>query len=128
MTFLMFSVPIPADFNFPTFNYARYVEMNIDRIEEELLLLSPQLKLKFFTDYVKTLSMTSLNFTFTDGNPIAEHNTIRFYSNKPEAIAALKVFWIFSKLRLWDDHELGSLTNEKIVLDIILKRQGLLPG
>ena len=55
-------------------------------------------------------------------------NIIVFFSNKLKAIAALKGFWIFFKLRLWDDYQLGDLTNKKMVLDIILKRQGLLVG
>jgi len=60
---------------------------------------STEKKLKIFQEYVRNVKLESTMFVYKDKTPFHSIELINF-SSKPEAIAVLKVLWVFTKLKI----------------------------
>lgn len=56
-------------------------------------------KLEIFQEYVRSVKLESTMFVYKDTTPSDTIDLINF-SSKPEAIAVLKVLWVFTKLKI----------------------------
>lgn len=113
--------------NIYNLRYSEFIETHWPQIEEKLPQATTEEKLEAFTDYVRDIPMGSYHYTFFTKNALAE-DIIAFSSTNFKSIGVLKVFQIFSKLKIWEEHQLEDLTNQQKLIEVILERPDLVEG
>lgn len=86
---------------------------------------SVEKKLEIFQQYVRNVRLDTDLFIYTDRDIILRKLQFINFHSRPEAIAVIKVLWVFTRLKIWDTH---SLKEREILLRIFLEQKRLFVG
>ena len=107
-------------------SYSSFIESSISEIEEMTGITSEE-KLQAFTAYALDVKIQNKMWTFNVENPL-DYYTLTLDTKNPQAITTLKIFHIFSRLKIWANDDLSNTSKEEVLLNIFSQRPDLFEG
>jgi len=107
-------------------SYSSFIESSISEIEEMTGITSEE-KLQAFTAYALDVKIQNKMWTFNVENPL-DYYTLTLDTQNPQAITTLKIFHIFSRLKIWANDDLSNTSKEEVLLNIFSQRPDLFEG